>query len=94
LEKQGLRCRTAIRVVDVPARLREILRRGFKVRVRGSVLRPFSVSSGLRRDVTIRGETYALKVVPRELTNAPGFMWCGSDVEVATTRRAAEPASQ
>jgi hypothetical protein len=94
LEKQGLRCRTAIRVVDAPTRLREILRRGFKVRVRGSVFRPFAASSGLRRDITIRGKTFALNVVPRELTSAPGFMWCGSDVEIVATRRAAEPASQ
>jgi hypothetical protein len=92
LQGQGLRCRTALKVADVPARLREVMGRGFKVKVPGSVVRPFVVSAGLRRDVTLRGEAVALDVAARELTTAPGFIWYGADVKAAAITHATMPA--
>jgi hypothetical protein len=94
LQERGLRCRTALKLVDVPARLRELLSKGFKVRVPGSVFKPFEVRAGLRRDITLRGETLALDVAPRELTTAPGFIWYGADLAVAGAAHATTPASR
>jgi hypothetical protein len=94
LQERGVRCRTALKLVDVPARLRELLRNGFRVKVPGSVFKPFEVRAGLRREIKIRGETVALDVAPRELTSVLGFIWYGADLTVAGAAHATIPASR
>jgi hypothetical protein len=80
LQSQGLRCRTALKLVDVPKALRGVLARGFKVKIPSRKLRPFRLPAGLRDSLVFDGTTYALTVEPRGLKAVQDILWYGADL--------------
>jgi hypothetical protein len=80
LQSQGLRCRTALKLVDVPKALQGLLDRGFKVKIPSRKIRPFRLPAGFRDSVTLEGTTYALAVEPRGLKAVQDILWYGADL--------------
>jgi hypothetical protein len=80
LESQGLRCRTALKLVDVPKALQGLLDRGFKVKIPSRKLKPFRLPAGFRDSVTLGDTTYALAVEPRGLEAVEDMLWYGADL--------------
>jgi len=80
LESQGLRCRTALKLVDVPKALQGLLDRGFKVKIPSRKLKPFRLPAGFRDSVTLGETTYALAVEPRGLEAVQDILWYGADI--------------
>jgi hypothetical protein len=80
LESQGLRCRTALKLVDVPKALQGVLDKGFRVKIPSRKIRPFRLPAGFRDSVTLEGTTYALAVEPRGLEAVQDVLWYGADL--------------
>ncbi len=80
LESQGLRCRTALKLVDVPKALEGLLGRGFKVKIPGRIFKPIRLPAGFRNSVTLEGTTYALAIEPRGLEAVQDVLWYGADL--------------
>jgi hypothetical protein len=80
LQSQGLRCRTALKLVDVPKALQGVLDKGFKVKIPSRKIRPFRLPAGFRDSVTLEGTTYALAVEPRGLEAVQDILWYGADL--------------
>jgi hypothetical protein len=86
LDSQGLRCRAALNLVDVPKALHGVLERGLKVKIPSRIFKPVRLPAGFRDSVTLEGTTYALVVQPRGLEAVEDMLWYGADLtaEVAT----------
>lgn len=80
LAQRSLQCRTALKLVDVPALLRRLLGRGFNVKVPPNVVPPFRLPAGLRREVRLGERTHVVRMAPRQLSLAPAVVWLGTDV--------------
>lgn len=80
LASQGLGCRTALKLVDVPKALQEVLGRGLKVKIPGRTFTPLRLPAGFRDSVTMEGTTYRLKVEPRGLGASQDILWYGADL--------------
>lgn len=80
LQSQGVRCRTALKLVDVPKALQGVLDKGFKVKIPSRKIRPFRLPAGFQDSVTLEGTTYALAVVPRGLEAVQDILWYGADL--------------
>ncbi len=88
---QGFRCRTALKLVDVPKALQGVLDRGLKVKIPGRIFRPVRLPAGFRDSVTLDATTYRLTVDPRGLEAARDILWYGADVTAEAHRPIAEP---
>jgi hypothetical protein len=86
LDSQGLRCRAALNLVDVPKALHGVLERGLKVKIPSRIFKPVRLPAGFRDSVTLAGVTYALAVQPRGLEPVEDMLWYGADLtaELAT----------
>ncbi|MGD8895211.1 MAG: hypothetical protein PVJ73_04170, partial [Acidobacteriota bacterium] len=80
LESQGLRCRAALKLVDVPKALQGLLDRGFKVKIPRRIFKPVRLPAGYRKSMTLGGTTYALGVEPRGLQAVEDILWYGADL--------------
>jgi hypothetical protein len=80
LQSQGLRCRAALKLVDVPKALQGVLDKGFRVKIPSRKIRPFRLPAGFRDSVTLEGTTYALAVEPRGLKAVQDILWYGADL--------------
>ncbi|MCG6921899.1 MAG: hypothetical protein LJF15_12570 [Acidobacteria bacterium] len=80
LESQGLRCRAALKLVDVPKALQGLLDRGFKVKIPRRIFKPVRLPAGYRKSMTLGGTTYALRVEPRGLQAVEDILWYGADL--------------
>jgi hypothetical protein len=91
LESQGLRCRTALKLVDVPKALQGLLDRGLKVKIPSRKLKPFRLPAGFRDTVTLGETTYALAVEPRGLEAVQDILWYGADLRAQAHERESTP---
>jgi hypothetical protein len=80
LQSQGVRCRAALKLVDVPKALQGVLDKGFKVKIPSRKIRPFRLPAGFQDSVTLEGTTYALAVEPRGLEAVQDILWYGADL--------------
>ena len=80
LGRRSLKCRMALKLVDVRQALERLLDKGFKVRVPQKILKPVRFPVGLRQSVVLEGRTYDLAVTPRALRISPKRLWYGADV--------------
>jgi hypothetical protein len=80
LESQGFRCRTALKLVDVPKALAGVLDRGLKVKIPSRIFKPVRLPAGFGESVTLYGTTYALDVAPRGLEAVQDILWYGADL--------------
>jgi hypothetical protein len=80
LQSQGVRCRTALKLVDVPKALQGVLDKGFKVKIPSRKIRPFRLPAGFQDSVTLEGTTYALAIEPRGLEAVQDILWYGADL--------------
>ena len=91
LDQRGFRCRTALKVVDVPGQIRRVLEKGFNVKVPLTIVKPLSFPAGLQQELTWEGRHARLYVMPRNIEVTPKLVWYSADV--ATEDRAPTPAS-
>ncbi len=84
LSERSLQCRAALKLVDVPALLRQRLEKGFDVKVPPKVFKPLRLPAALRREVTVAGRTHVVLTAPRELALSPNIVWLGADVKGET----------
>ena len=80
LDSQGLRCRTVLKLVDVPKALKGVLDKGFKVKFRSRILKPIRLPAGFHDSVTLGGTSFALSVEPRGLEAVEDILWYGADL--------------
>lgn len=81
LDSQGFRCRTALKLVDVPRRLKNELAKGFKVKIPSRIFKPIGLPAGFHDSVTVAGRKVALGVEPRGLLAHEDILWYGADLE-------------
>jgi hypothetical protein len=80
IEARGLRCRTALKLVDLRGTLERLLDKGFNVRVPQRILKPMRFPAALRQSVVLDGRGYDLAIAPRGLEVTPGLLWYAADV--------------
>jgi hypothetical protein len=80
IEDRSLRCRTALKVVDVPSVLRGFLAKGFRVRVPSAVFPSIQFPGGLEQELSFEGRTYELALRPTELKVLPDLLWYGAEL--------------
>jgi hypothetical protein len=85
LAGQGLRCRTALKLVDVPKALQGVLDRGLKVKIPSRTFKPIRLPAAFRDSVTVEGTTYRLTVEPRGLEARQDILWYGADLALTET---------
>jgi hypothetical protein len=92
-ESQGLRCRTALKLVDLRDALQGVLDRGLKVTIPGRIFKPVRLPAAFRDSVTFAGRTYALAVEPLGLQAVEDTLWYGAELtaEVESPRPEARP---
>jgi hypothetical protein len=81
LDRRGLRCRAALKLVDVPGQIRRALAAGFDVRIPPTIVKPLTFPAGLQRELTREGRHTRLRVLPRQLVVTPKLVWYSADVE-------------
>lgn len=93
VEERGFKCRTALKMVNIRGVLKEILDRGFDVKVPSKVIQPIRLPAGLQTSVLLEGKTYDLFVMLQELRVVSNVLWYGADVS-ATVAGAPQAAAQ
>lgn len=94
LDRQGFRCRTALKLVDVPKALQGVLDKGLNVKIPGRIFKPVRLPAGFGDSVTLDGTTYDLAVEPRGLVAAEDILWYGADLSARVEDVEAETAVQ
>lgn len=95
VEERGFKCRTALKMVNIRGTLKDLLDRGFDVKVPRSVIRPVRLPAGLQASVALEGKTYDLFVMLQDLRVVSNVLWYGADVSasVAGAPQGATPAA-
>jgi hypothetical protein len=81
LAARDLKCRTALKVVDIPKILKGLLARGFAVRIPRTLLPAVRFPAGLVQSVVVEGRTYELALAPAGLVAVDGLLWYGASVQ-------------
>ncbi len=76
------RCGIALNAESMEARLREILRKGFRFRLPDSVLRPIALPSSVSETVALAGHTLNVAASPSGVKLTPEWLWYGIAVEL------------
>jgi hypothetical protein len=87
--ERGFKCRTALKMVNIRGVLKDLLDRGFDVKVPKKVIRPIRLPAGLQASVLLEGKKYDLFVMLQELRVVSNVLWYGADVSASV---AAAPA--
>jgi hypothetical protein len=87
-ERNGI-CGMALRKVDVPARVREVLDRGFDVHLPREIFRPVRLPAAVAQSVEIRGRTVSLEAHPTTFELTPRILWFGESVSAGPGSRTA-----
>lgn len=89
LERQNniFRCGLALSPDDLEARLRRLLRRGFRFEFPESVLQPVELPTGLTEEVEVEGRSFTVAVRPVRLRLDPDWLWYAADVELIAASR-------
>lgn len=82
LGKQSAGCRTALKLVDHHALIEELLAKGFDVKVPQEIFQPMRRDLAFTRTVKLGGRDTLVRVLPRSLTAAPGYLWYGATVQL------------
>lgn len=84
LDRQNsiFRCGLAISPDELEARLRRLLRRGFRFEFPESVLQPVELPTRFTEDVTVEGRRFTVGVRPVSLRLDPDRLWYAVDVEL------------
>ncbi len=82
LQDRLLRCGLALDPEVVRARLRELLLKGFDVKLPRSLLRPVSFPAGVSRTVTIAGQARTVAVATSDFELTPEAVWYSAAVSV------------
>jgi hypothetical protein len=77
-DKNGI-CRSAIRKVDIPQKIRAVIARGLKVRLPAKLFRPVRLLATVQQSIEIQGRTVSLGARPTGLTVTPRMIWYGAD---------------
>lgn len=85
VDDQSALCRTALRKVDVHAKLEELVGRGFEVKLPARLLRPIRLPAGVQQSLRLQGIDLALDLTHAVLSVSSERLWYGVDVQ---TRRA------
>ncbi len=80
IAQQGGICETALRKVDVPQRIRDLIGRGFDVKLPRRLFRPIRLPAGLEQSLSLGGRPFTLEVRPIGLVVTPLRLWYGADV--------------
>ena len=76
------RCGIALNAESMEARLREILRKGFRFRLPDSVLRPIAMPSSVSETIALAGHTLNVAASPSGVKLTPEWLWYGIAVEL------------
>jgi hypothetical protein len=82
LQDKLLRCGLALDPDSVRVRLKDLLSRGFAVKLPRSLLRPVSFPAGVVRTVTIGGQTRKVAVATSDFELTPEALWYSAAVAV------------
>lgn len=86
LDSQGFRCRTALKLVDIPKAVKGLLAKGLKVKIPSRIFKPVRLPAGFHDSVTFGGTTFALNVEPRGLEAVEDILWYGADLKAEETK--------
>jgi hypothetical protein len=92
LEEQNhlLKCGIGLHPDLIEAKLRDVLHKGFDVKLPRSLFRPLDFPAGVRRSVQLEDHALDLQVQTHALSVTPDALWYGADVRSAL-RLAAAP---
>lgn len=76
------RCGVALEPAEIEAKLREIVDRGFDVRLPDSLFRPIRLPASVRGSLDVAERSVGLTVAPTDLQLTPAMLWYGADVRV------------
>jgi hypothetical protein len=83
VQQQSAVCRTVLKKVDVAAKVKELVGRGFPVTLPRKLWKPLRLPAGLQQQVDVPGQRSALLAVkPIGLLVLPERVWYGANVEV------------
>ena len=77
-DKNGI-CRSAIKKVDIPQKIRDVIAKGLKVKLPAKLFRPVRILASVQQSVQIQGKTVSLGARPTGLTVTPRTIWYGAD---------------
>jgi hypothetical protein len=77
-----LKCGLALDPQEVEGKLRELLRRGFDIRLPKALLRPVSFPAGVSRSVTVAGQSRRVSVATSDWEVTPQALWYAATVSV------------
>ena len=80
LDSQGFRCRTVLKLVDVPKAVKGLLDKGLKVKIPSRIFKPVRLPAGFHDSVTFGGTSFALTVEPRGLEAVGDILWYSADL--------------
>jgi hypothetical protein len=80
LDSQGFRCRTALKLVDIPKAVKGLLAKGLKVKIPSRIFKPVRLPAGFHDSVTFGGKSFALSVEPRGLEAVGDILWYSADL--------------
>ena len=95
VEERGFKCRTALKLINIRSLLKDLLDKGFEVKVPKKVIQPIRLPAGLQKSILLEGKTYDLFVMLQELRVSSDVLWYGADVSatVAGAPPAAAPSA-
>lgn len=83
--ERGFKCRTALKLVNIRGILKDMLDRGFEVKMPKKVIQPIRLPAGLQKSILLEGKTYDLFVMLQELRIVSNVLWYGADVSATVT---------
>ena len=89
IKERSWKCEKALNAVNVTGILKDLLAKGFNVRVPKKIFKPIRLPAGLQASLSLEGQPYALGVTPLALRITPDILWFGADVSAG--RGAASP---
>jgi hypothetical protein len=88
------KCGVALKPEQIEAKLKEVLVRGFDVKLPRKLFREIPLPASLAQSLPpVDGRTYLLQVSPSELAATPGLLWYAADVSLAEQKPAPPAAS-
>jgi len=92
VEERGFKCRTALKLVNIRNVLKDILDRGFDVKMPRKVIQPIRLPAGLQKSILLEGKTYDLVVMLQDLRVVADVLWYGADVSATVAGASPGPA--
>lgn len=82
IESRNAICEAALRKADVERKVRDLVKRGFKVRLTNNWLHPMVLPASFRDTFHVQGQSTGLAVLPTGVSITRSRIWYGADLSV------------